>query len=84
MKRIFISNLSAETREDDLVELFSAHGKVRAIKMARDVFSGACRGFGTVDMEGHEARAAIAALDGRDFKGHPLRVKEEQPARRRR
>jgi RNA recognition motif-containing protein len=29
-------------------------------------------------MEGHEARAAMAALDGKLFKGRPLRVNEEQ------
>lgn len=78
MKTVFVSNLAAETREQDVVGLFSQFGKVRGVKLSRDVFSGKCKGFCLVDMEGHEARAAIAGLDGKDFNGRSLRVKEEQ------
>lgn len=78
MKRMYVGNLAAETTEQDLRELFSAYGTVRGVDMAREVFSGRCRGFAFVDMEGHEARAAIAGLDGRDFHGRPLRVNEER------
>ncbi len=49
------------------------------MKLVRDVFSGKCKGFALIDMEGHEARAAIAGLDGKDFKGRSLRVNEEKP-----
>lgn len=79
MKRIFAGNLPPETTEKDLTELFSAHGKVRSIKLPTDLFSGKCRGFGFIEMEGHEARAAIAALNGKDFNGRPLKVNEEKP-----
>jgi len=34
----------------------------------------ACLGFGFVEMEGHEARAAIAGLNGKFFDGKNLRV----------
>lgn len=83
MKRMFVGNLASDTREEDLSELFSQYGKVRAVELKRDVFSGQCRGFAFVDMEGHEARAAIAGLNGTPFKGKALRVNEEQPRNKR-
>jgi RNA recognition motif-containing protein len=79
MKTVFIGNLNPDTREDDVRELFSQYGTVRRIKLATDLFSGRCRGFGFVDMEGHEARAAIADLNGTTFHGKALKVNEEQP-----
>ena len=79
MKRMFVGNLAPETSEADIEELFSHHGTVRGIKLVTDVFTGKCRGFGFVDMEGHEARAAMAALNGKSFMGKSIRVNEEQP-----
>lgn len=79
MKRLFVGNLPRDTQERDLEELFSQHGRVRGVEVASDVFSGECKGFGFVEMEGHEARAAMAALDGSDYKGNRLRVNEEKP-----
>lgn len=79
MKKLFIGNLSPSTTEKDLTALFSEFGTVRSLKLITDVFSGQCKGFGFIEMEGHEARAAIAALDGRDFNGKPIRVGFETP-----
>jgi len=79
MKKIFIGNLSADVTEQELSALFSAYGRVRSIRLVRDVFSGACRGFGFIEMEGHEARAAIGALDGKELRGKSLKVNEERP-----
>jgi len=79
MLKIYAGNLPSDTTEKELTELFAAHGRVRSIKLAHDVFSGKCRGFGFVEMEGHEARAAIAALNGKELRGNPLRVNLEQP-----
>ncbi len=78
MKTLFVANLAPETEETDVQQLFAEFGTVRGIKLAMDVFSGQCRGHGTVDMEGHEARAAMAGLNGREFKGKSLRVGEER------
>jgi RNA recognition motif-containing protein len=83
MLKIYIGNLASDTREDDVRELFAAYGTVRSIRVATDIFTGACRGFGFVEMEGHEARAAIAALNGSTFKGHSIKVNEERPRERR-
>jgi len=79
MKKMFVGSLAEDTTEQDLQELFSQYGTVRSISLATDVFSGRCKGFGFIEMEGHEARAAIAGLDGKMFKGRPVKVREEQP-----
>ncbi len=74
MKKLFVGNLPTSTNEQDLETLFSEFGTVRSLKLVTDVFSGQCKGFGFIEMEGHEARAAIAGLDGKDFNGKPLKV----------
>ncbi|MFC1751118.1 RNA recognition motif domain-containing protein [Pseudomonadota bacterium] len=83
MKKLFVGNLPTSTSEKEITELFTQYGKVRSIKLATDVFSNTCKGFGFIEMEGHEARAAIAGLDGKDFGGRPLRVNFEQPKNKR-
>lgn len=77
MKKLFIGNLHANTKTEELEALFSEFGKVRSSKLVVDVFSGQCKGFGFIEMEGHEARAAIAGLNGKDFNGKPLKVNFE-------
>jgi RNA recognition motif-containing protein len=82
LKKLFVGNLDASTNEDDLKALLSEFGKVHSSSLATDIFSGKCKGFGFVEMEGHEARAAIAGLDGKDFKGKPVKIKYESPKAR--
>ena len=77
LKKLFIGNLPANTNEKDLEALFSEFGIVRSTRLVTDVFSGLCKGFGFIEMEGHEARAAIAGLDGKDFNGNSLKVNFE-------
>ncbi|MGZ8136290.1 MAG: RNA recognition motif domain-containing protein [Methylococcaceae bacterium] len=77
MKRIFVGNLPGDATEASVNALFSEYGKVRSIEIVADIFSGKCRGFGFIAMEGHEARAAIAALDGNLYCGKPLKVRFE-------
>ena len=86
MKKLFIGNLAPNTKEQELQDLFSEFGKVRSLKLVTDVFSGQCKGFGFIEMEGHEARAAIAGLNGRDFNGKQIKVNFEviKPGRGRR
>jgi RNA recognition motif-containing protein len=79
LKKLFIGNLPASTREKDVLELFSEFGKVRSIKIVTDIFTRQCKGFGFIEMEGHEARAAIAGLNGKDFKGNSIKVNFETP-----
>jgi len=77
LKKLFIGNLPDGTTEKDLQSVFSQYGTVRSSKVVKDVFSGRCKGFGFIEMEGHEARAAIAGLNGKDFNGNSLKVNFE-------
>jgi RNA recognition motif-containing protein len=74
---MFVGNLPADASEETVRELFSEYGTVRSIHLVTDVFTGKCRGFGFIEMEGHEARAAMAALDGKTFGSKSLRVRYE-------
>lgn len=76
---MFVGNLSSDTTEQEVKDLFSQFGTVRSIRIASDVFTGKCRGFGFIEMEGHEARAAIAGLSGKSFSGRPLKVRFDEP-----
>lgn len=79
MKKIFVGSLPPNTNEESLQALFSQFGTVRSLTLVKDLFSGRCKGFGFLEMEGHEARAAIAGLDGKSFEGNTLKVKFEEP-----
>jgi RNA recognition motif-containing protein len=78
MKRVFVGSLPASATEETVETLFSEYGKVRSLELIKDLFSGDCKGFAFVGMEGHEARAAIAGLDGKSFEGNILKVKFEE------
>lgn len=77
MKKLFVGNLPPETTEESLVTLFSQFGTVRSTSLVKEMFTGKCKGFAFLEMEGHEARAAIAGLDGRTVEGITLKVKFE-------
>jgi RNA recognition motif-containing protein len=79
VKKIFVGSLPTDTTEDALLSMFSEFGTVRSIKLVKDMFSGDCKGFAFLEMEGHEARAAIAGLDGKSYNGKFIKVKFEQP-----
>ena len=81
LKKMFVGNLPTDATDQSVRELFSEFGTVRSIQLVTDVFSGKCRGFGFVEMEGHEARAAMAGLDGKDFNGKFLKVRLEDTKR---
>jgi len=77
MKKLFVGSLPPTTTEESLAELFAPYGKVRSLKLAKDLFSGKCKGFAFLEMEGHEARAAMAELNGKSVGGHSLKVRFE-------
>jgi len=68
-----------ESTEESVTDMFAEYGTVRSIKLASDVFSGKCKGFGFVEMEGHEARAAITGLNGKIMGDKSLKVQFEEP-----
>ncbi|MCP5244576.1 MAG: RNA-binding protein [Burkholderiales bacterium] len=74
MKKLFVGNLPSSATEDSVLKLFSECGKIHSIKLATDMFSGKCMGFGFISMEGHEAKVAIEKLNGYTYCGKSLRV----------
>lgn len=74
MKKIFVGNLPGSATEASVKALFSEYGKVHSIELVVDMFTGQCKGFGYIGMEGHEARAAITGLSGKQFGGNLLKV----------
>jgi RNA recognition motif-containing protein len=79
MKTMFVGNIAPQATENDIKELFSEYGTVRKLEMPRDVFTGRCKGFAFVSMEGHEARVAMSSLNGRSFMDNDLKVRDEKP-----
>lgn len=78
--KLYVGNLSFETTEDSLQELFVTHGEVISAKVITDRDTGRPRGFGFVEMERSEdAKKAIESLDGKEFQGRNLKVNLAKP-----
>jgi RNA recognition motif-containing protein len=78
--KLFVGNLAFSTTENELRDLFSAHGNVAEIFVAMDKFTGRPRGFAFVTMgSAEEAQAAIAAINGTNVGGRDLAVNEARP-----
>lgn len=85
-KTIYVGNLPFKATEEEIENLFGAHGEVSSVKLISDRETGRPRGFGFVEMEPAGADAAIKELDGADFGGRSLRVneaKEKAPRKKR-
>lgn len=83
MKKIYVGNLSWNTNETDLQDLFSQFGEVHSVAIITDRDTGRSRGFGFVEMDGSEADKAVGDLDGTELDGRTLRVNEARPRERR-
>ncbi|GAB4368914.1 MAG: RNA-binding protein [Acidobacteriota bacterium] len=75
-KTIYVGNLPFSASEDEVRELFAAHGEVLSVKLISDRETGRPRGFGFVEMDEDAAANAIQALDGSTMGGRSLRVNE--------
>jgi RNA recognition motif-containing protein len=81
-KKIYVSNLPAQTSEDELKTLFSSAGDVMSVKIVEDRQTGQQRGFAFVEMSSQwEARRAISMLNRKSFMGKELQVKEARVSR---
>ncbi|MFC2135226.1 RNA recognition motif domain-containing protein [Bacteroidota bacterium] len=79
---IFVGNLSLDVNETDLETEFSKYGQVRSVKIIRDLFSQASKGFGFVEMPANmEAMTAIKELNTQQIKGKNIVVNEARPPR---
>ena len=81
-KKLYVGNLSYETTEATLSELFAAIGEVLSVSLITDRMSGRSRGFAFVEMaEQSAAQEAINQLNGREVDGRSLKVNEARPKR---
>jgi RNA recognition motif-containing protein len=77
--RLFVGNLSFDTNEQQLRDLFSQSGTVLEAKVVTDRETGRSRGFGFVEMGSDaEAGAAIEQVNGRELDGRTLKVNEAE------
>lgn len=76
---MYVGNLSFETTEDQVRDLFTPYGTVESIAMITDRQSGQFRGFCFVEMETSEANAAMTALNSTELDGRTLKVNEANP-----
>ena len=75
--KLYVGNLSFDTNETDLNELFSRSGTVESCRIITERETGRSRGFGFVEMStSGEAQRAIQQFDGHDLKGRALKVNE--------
>ncbi len=83
--KIYVGNLSFDTNESALRELFSQFGEVDDLTLITDRETGRPKGFGFVEMRDDQAaREATGALDGQELGGRSIKVNEARPKTERR
>ena len=79
-RKLYVGNLGYGVTSSELEQLFASHGSVQSATVITDRATGQSKGFGFVEMgTDAEANATMAALDGKDHAGRPLKVNEAQP-----
>ena len=76
--KLYVGNLSFETTETELKELFGQAGSVETVRIITDRETGRSRGFGFVEMQ-DDGDKVVAAMNGRDFMGRTLTVNPARP-----
>ena len=83
-KKLYVGNLSYNTTEDNLRNMFASFGNVASAKIIYDRETGNSKGFGFIEMStDEEASAAISGTNGHEFEGRQLRVNEAMDKPRR-
>ena len=83
--KLYVGNLSFETTENDLQDLFEQHGAVAEVHLMMDRMTGRSRGFAFITMnDDAQAKAAMSALNGKELNSRALTVNEARPREERR
>lgn len=78
--KLYVGNLSFNTSNTDLEQLFGTVGTVESATVVEDRETGRSRGFGFVEMSSkEEGEKAIAEFNGKDVGGRALNVNEAKP-----
>ena len=79
-KKLYVGGLPYSVTDEQLHELFAAHGTVESAKVITDRYTDRSRGFGFVEMSTpEECQAAIEALNGTELEGRSLTVNMSRP-----
>jgi RNA recognition motif-containing protein len=76
---MYVSNLSFNTGDAELQELFEGFGTVISAKVIADRETGRSRGFGFVEMSDAEARTAMSSLQDKQLEGRAINISEAKP-----
>jgi RNA recognition motif-containing protein len=72
---IYVSNLSFNTSDAELKDLFSTFGEVTSAKVINDRETGRSRGFGFVEMPSEEeGKDAMLGLNNKEIEGRAMSV----------
>jgi len=83
-KKIYVGNLSVQTTETDLGNMFGESGQVESVQIITNRDTGRSKGFGFVQMaDDAAAEKAIAQLNGKEVGGRNLTVNEARPMHKR-
>ena len=82
--KLYIGNLSFDTTQQDLEQLFGEVGTVESANLIEDRDTGRSRGFAFVEMSSdEEAQNAISQFNGKEVDGRELKVNEAKPQEKR-
>src|SRR5437763_17055545 len=78
--KLYVGNISFNTTNQDLNDLFGSVGTVTSANIIEDRETGRSRGFGFVEMASQEeGEKAISELNGKEIDGRQLKVNEAKP-----
>lgn len=78
--KLYVGNLSFNTSNQDLQDLFGKAGTVESVNIIEDRDTGRSRGFGFIEMSNtEEAQTAISQFNGQELDGRGLTVNEAKP-----
>ena len=77
---IYVGNLSYDTDDQALREVFEKYGTVDSVNVIFDKYSGRSKGFGFIEMpDNSEAQTALDELDGKELDGRNIKVNQAKP-----
>lgn len=78
--KLYVGNLSYNTTENELKDLFGQAGVVSEVILIKDRNTGRSKGFAFVTMSSQaEVESAIQMLNDQEFEGRPLKVSIARP-----
>ncbi len=78
--KLYVGGLAYSVNDQELEQIFAAHGTVTSATVIKDRESGQSKGFGFVEMStDEEAKAAISALNDTEVSGRKIIVNEARP-----